>query len=306
MYDRKATTHRLWRSQIQNTVVRKLRPWIRQRKKPSLTVCGDHRCRTQQSANSDHGCDRRSHHLHAVEIADAEHSGEQTETMGVIEEATTHKLWRSKMQNTVMSKLGPWMWQKKSPLTCWDHKCRTQWSANWDYGCDRRRHHSHPVEIKDVEHSDQQTGTMDVTKEATTYKLWRSQMQNTVISKLGPWMWQKKLPLTCFIDERCRTQWWVTPCAIKVSAYILLLKILTMMMSSCYDTQPPLTYCYEETSKKIMVSSGDYLRSKHVTNILFQQQITSASLTDPIPVTCLPTIINKTTNLRVIFTQLEW
>jgi hypothetical protein len=62
---------------------------------------------SQQSANSDHGCDRRSHHLHAVEIADTEHSGEQTETMGVIEEATAHKLWRSKMQNTVMSKLGP-------------------------------------------------------------------------------------------------------------------------------------------------------------------------------------------------------
>jgi hypothetical protein len=35
------------------------------------------------------------------------------------------------------------------------------------------------VEIKVEEHSDQQTGTMDVTKEATTYKLWRSQMQNS-------------------------------------------------------------------------------------------------------------------------------
>jgi len=62
-----------------------------------------------------------------MEIKDANHNGEQTETMGVTEEATTHTLWRSKLKNTVINKLG--------------------------HGCDRRSCHLHAVEMKDAEHS---------------------------------------------------------------------------------------------------------------------------------------------------------
>jgi len=61
-----------------------------------------------------------------------------------------------------MSKLGPWM--------------------------DERSRHSQTVEIEGAEHSGEQTWTMDVTKEAATHNLWRSKVQNTAVSKLGPWM----------------------------------------------------------------------------------------------------------------------
>ena len=72
-------------------------------------------------------CDRRGHHSQTVKITDAEHSGEQTRIMDVIKEATAHMLWRSQMQNTVVSKLRPWIGQKKPALTaCRDHRCRTQ------------------------------------------------------------------------------------------------------------------------------------------------------------------------------------
>jgi hypothetical protein len=125
------------------------------------------------------------------------------------EETTTHRLWRSQMQNTVMNKLRSWMWQKRPPLTnCGNHRCRTQWWANSDHACDRRSHHSQAVEITDAEHSNEQTQIMDVTEEATTHNLWRSQMQNTVVNKLRSWMWQKRPPLTNCEDHRCRTQWW--------------------------------------------------------------------------------------------------
>ena len=92
----------------------------------------DRTCETQELADL---CGQKSHHSHPVEIQDAEHNSEKTGTMD-----------------------------------------------------DRRSYNSHPVEIIDVEHSDGQTQTMHVTEKATTHTLWRSQMQNTVVSKLRPWM----------------------------------------------------------------------------------------------------------------------
>jgi hypothetical protein len=46
---------------------------------------------------------------HRLEMKDAEHSGKHTQTMDVTEEAITHTLWRSKMQTTMVSKLRPWV-----------------------------------------------------------------------------------------------------------------------------------------------------------------------------------------------------
>jgi hypothetical protein len=110
----------------------------------------DRTCEMQELADV---CGQKSCHSQPVKITDAEHSGEQTQTM-----------------------------------------------------CDRRSHHSLPVEITDAKHSGEQTQITDVIKEATAHMLWRSQMQNTEVSKLRPWMGQKKLPLTGCGDHRCRTQ----------------------------------------------------------------------------------------------------